>query len=332
MNGRCLIFLPVRNGGAYLDEAIDSVVAQTDPDWTLVVLENASTDDTSSRLARRRDARIVVAPSDGPLPIHRNWHRALGWLTKDDRPDSLVTFIGHDDRLGPDFVRLIKQLATDHPGATVFAAHFKLIDAKGALLRPCRPMPAVESWDELLAALCWGIRDSYGTGYAFRARDYLAVGGIPDLPRLLYADFLLFTRMARLGLKVCAPATACEYRLHVGSASNDISIDAISAQIAALWDFITIVDAEMADFANTDRGRDALNALIARQLIAFDLPAIRRVLPEAAREGLMRLEQRYLASAGGVSLSAWSGRSVNPARDRIERTLRNFVFGVRCLR
>jgi glycosyltransferase involved in cell wall biosynthesis len=56
------ILLAVHNGEEYLDEAIDSVRAQTLTDWELVIADNASTDATPElcRRAAAADARIRV--------------------------------------------------------------------------------------------------------------------------------------------------------------------------------------------------------------------------------------------------------------------------------
>ena len=56
------VLLPVKNGVAYLTEAIDSIVHQTHRDWRLLVLDHGS-QDGSLELAQRiseRDRRIVI--------------------------------------------------------------------------------------------------------------------------------------------------------------------------------------------------------------------------------------------------------------------------------
>jgi glycosyltransferase involved in cell wall biosynthesis len=302
-----IIFLPVRNGGSYLREAIGSIVGQRDPDWRLVVLENASTDDTMDTVASYRDPRISVEAAERPLGICENWGRILTWLERNDGGDELITTIGHDDVLGPDFVGATRALARAHPDATLWQASFDFIDSAGAPIRPCRPVPAVETWEGLAAALCWGIRDSFGTGYVFRARDYRRVGGIPDLPSLLYADHLLFIRLARLGHKVATDAALCRYRLHPGSASNNLSRRTVNHYVEALDGFVAAWDGEFAAFAATEPGRNALACLLGRQLAIFDRRGIRDLLAPANRDRLERLRARFAALSPGVSPAAWAG-------------------------
>jgi glycosyltransferase involved in cell wall biosynthesis len=56
------VLLPVKDGIAFLAEALDSIVAQTFKDWRLIVLEHGSTDGSAELAAEyaRRDRRIVV--------------------------------------------------------------------------------------------------------------------------------------------------------------------------------------------------------------------------------------------------------------------------------
>ena len=69
------IFLPVRNGAAYVREAIESVIAQTNEDWILVVLDNASSDGSAELASGYRHPRIHVHGSAVSLPIWESWHR-----------------------------------------------------------------------------------------------------------------------------------------------------------------------------------------------------------------------------------------------------------------
>ena len=59
---RISVLLPVKNGDAYLGEAIDSVRAQTFADWRLLVLDHGSTDRSRviAEAFAANDARIVV--------------------------------------------------------------------------------------------------------------------------------------------------------------------------------------------------------------------------------------------------------------------------------
>ena len=72
----------------------------------------------------------------------------------------------------------------------------------------------------------------------FRPRDYVAVGGIPNLPLLLHADDLLFARLARFTFKATSRDSQCHYRLHRASTSHRLTPGRIEAQVAAIEDYV----------------------------------------------------------------------------------------------
>ena len=74
---RFSVILPVRNGGNYIKVCVASILAQTYPEFNLVILENCSTDGTPEWLTTLTDPRISVIPAEKPLSIEDNWARIL---------------------------------------------------------------------------------------------------------------------------------------------------------------------------------------------------------------------------------------------------------------
>ena len=58
----------VRNGAPFIREAIDSLLAQTDPHFEVIVVDDGSTDGTAALLAQYADPRLTVAVL---LPVGR---------------------------------------------------------------------------------------------------------------------------------------------------------------------------------------------------------------------------------------------------------------------
>lgn len=77
---RIAVLMPVRNAAASLDEAMESLAAQTFRDWEAVVVDDGSSDDTP-RLLRawtRRDSRVRVLTHRTGRGIVPSLRRALG--------------------------------------------------------------------------------------------------------------------------------------------------------------------------------------------------------------------------------------------------------------
>jgi glycosyltransferase involved in cell wall biosynthesis len=90
------IFIPVYNDGRWLSGAIDSVVAQSHPDWEVVVGDNASQEPIEPIVLEYQDPRIRYHRWDTHVPIDENFNRTAllaryPW----------VQLLGADDRLRP---------------------------------------------------------------------------------------------------------------------------------------------------------------------------------------------------------------------------------------
>jgi len=209
-NHKFSILLPVRNGGEYLKDCVGSILSQTLGDFNLHILDSGSTDGTINWLKVLDDERIVIHLSDEPLSMEANWAR-ITTIEKNE----FMTIIGHDDLLLPDYLRIMDGLIEKHPGASLYQTHFSFINAAGAELRKCQPMPESVTPHEFLEAEINETLDSMGTGYMMRSRDYDAMGGIsPRYPNLIFADYELWMKLTMKGYLATAGEQGFCYRVH----------------------------------------------------------------------------------------------------------------------
>ncbi len=93
---RFSIAIPVRNDARWLAGAIESVLAQTYPNWELVIGDNASTDDIADVLAPYRDSRVRYHFFEKEVGLAANHNRTISLCVND-----WVQTMGADDRLLP---------------------------------------------------------------------------------------------------------------------------------------------------------------------------------------------------------------------------------------
>jgi hypothetical protein len=218
-----------------------------------------------------------------------------------------ATIIGHDDILLPNFLSSIAELITKQPNASLYHSAFDIINEHGNLIRPCRPIPECESYKEFLALRLWGLRDSVGTGYVFRTSDYMKVGGIPDLPSLLYADDILFARLSALSYKAALSKSLCLYRLHRGSTSNQLTYERINNQIFALSKFIQILEKEFPSFMQLREAKIAVASLLAREVLVV-APVIKIFKLNGTISKLLdSIEYKYHIISEGIKYREWLG-------------------------
>jgi glycosyltransferase involved in cell wall biosynthesis len=74
--------MPVYNGAAFLDAALNSILGQASADFEVLVIDDGSTDDSAIRVAARRDARIRLLRQPENLglvaALNRGLDEALG--------------------------------------------------------------------------------------------------------------------------------------------------------------------------------------------------------------------------------------------------------------
>lgn len=211
------IILPVKNGGEYIKDCVRSILAQTLNDFSLEVLDNCSTDGTLEWLQSLNDSRIRVYPSDTPLSIEDNWGRIVK-IPKNE----YMTFLGHDDLLDENFLQEMNTFIPKHPNAAIYQAHIRFIDASGKIIRSGKPMDEVQHAPEFLAFFLAGTLD-LSIGQVFRSSLFDEVGGIPDYPNLLFADFELWMRLLEKGYKASNRSECCSYRIHISSTTTSSS-------------------------------------------------------------------------------------------------------------
>jgi len=203
------IILPVRNGGHYVKECINSILMQTYTGFNLIVLDNASTDGTLEWIRSIKDERVVIHPSAVSLSIEDNWARITS-VPKNE----FITSIGHDDILLPGYLEEMNRLIEANPGAALYQTHFTYIDAQGMPLRECKAMKPFFTAAGFLEHILTLSIDINGTGFMLRSSDYDAIGGIPLYPNLLFADFALWMEATRRGGMAVSPGNHFRYRLH----------------------------------------------------------------------------------------------------------------------
>ena len=171
---RFSFILPVKNGGEYIKECVQSILAQTLQDFNLIILENKSTDGTAEWLQTLNDIRITVIPAETSLSIEENWARILS-IPKNE----FITITGHDDVFDTNYLQVINDLVDQYPAASLYQTHFRFIDAKGKIIRSCLKMDEKQNASDFLSSFLQRKIDVNGTGFMLRSKDYDKLGGIP---------------------------------------------------------------------------------------------------------------------------------------------------------
>ncbi len=125
------IGLPVYNGENFLEQAIQSVLAQTLTDFELIIFDNASIDLTESICRRyvELDKRIVYHRNDKNLGAAANYD-----LCFNHSKGEFFKWAAHDDMIEPDYLEKTVKALQDHPEAIKCVTGVRMIDESGNTL------------------------------------------------------------------------------------------------------------------------------------------------------------------------------------------------------
>ncbi len=197
------IVLPVYNGARYLGQAIESILAQDYVPWELIVVDDASTDETPGIISSfvARDSRItgIRNPENRRLPgsLNAGFARAHGDLLTWTSDDNYYRFAALTE-----MARTLQQ----RPEVDLVYASYTLIDANG------RTRGEVQSCHPKLL----GFRNTVGACFLYRRRVYERLGNYNE-SLFLVEDYEYWVRtMCQFQVARMEANLYC-YRVHDGS-------------------------------------------------------------------------------------------------------------------
>ena len=138
------IGLPVKDGEAYLDEAIRSILGQTYTDLELIISDNASTDRTEEIALgwEADDSRVRYVRNPADIGAAPNFHQCFR-LSR----GKYFKWAAHDDLLHPKYVELCLEALEMSPEVVLAHTTAEQIDADGAVVGQIPNLPDVRSGD-----------------------------------------------------------------------------------------------------------------------------------------------------------------------------------------
>jgi glycosyltransferase involved in cell wall biosynthesis len=128
---RASIGMPVYNGEKYIEQAINSILAQTYLDFELIISDNASTDRTSEicREYSVQDKRVHYVRNPKNLGAAPNYNRAFELSSGE-----YFKWADYDDLIAPDFISKSVEVLDQNPDIVLCFPLVRVIDENGIVL------------------------------------------------------------------------------------------------------------------------------------------------------------------------------------------------------
>lgn len=217
--------MPFYGDPALFRRAVESVVAQTDPNWRLVVVDDVYPDTAPGEwLQALGDERIHYLRNQANLGVSGNFSKCLELVESD-----YFVLMGCDDMLERGYVAEMRTAIAEHPTASYFQPGVTVVDGSGApasplpdrvkrLSRPRRSGVAILSGEKLASSLLRG-NWTYFPSICWNTDVVRQYGFADDFEVVL--DLALQLEIIRGGGSlVVLPDRLFRYRRHAGSVSS----------------------------------------------------------------------------------------------------------------
>ncbi|HTB63405.1 MAG TPA: glycosyltransferase family A protein [Opitutales bacterium] len=209
------ICLPVFNSSERIERCLRAVIAQHGPSREILVVDNASTDDTvvkaRAMLSGVAGARVVV--NDRNIGRIENWNRCLEMAE-----GNYIKFALVNDVLLPGSVAMLLQAAKTEPNAVMICSYQRNMDAMPEFIEPVSTNPKMEIYDSAgaLGRMARNGNDTGAPGGMLIRADVVRRDSLrfrTDIP--FWSDFHFAIELAERGKVVYVDAASYLFDLSV---------------------------------------------------------------------------------------------------------------------
>lgn len=145
------IVMSVYNGSQWLKAAIDSVVQQTYSNWEFIIIDDASSDDSTEIIkSYAADKRFQLIKNNIQQGLTRNLNTGIG-IAKGE----YIARMDADDICLPDRFKKQVEFLSDHTEVSVVSGFVELIDENGISLGEWKDDRKANSWKLIKRMLPW---------------------------------------------------------------------------------------------------------------------------------------------------------------------------------
>ncbi|MFP3464440.1 glycosyltransferase family 2 protein [Leifsonia sp. SIMBA_070] len=286
------IMMPFYGDPDQLRAAVTSVLAQTDPDWRLVVIDDQYPDRTPGEWVQSiGDPRVQYLLNETNLGVSGNFSRSLQLVESEH-----FVLMGCDDELEPGYIAQMRSAVARFPGTSYFQPQVSVISDRGRAVlpladrvkrwsRPSKSHPVILQGERLAVSLLRG-NWTYFPSICWRTEAVRAANGFDPEYEIVLDLALQLTIITRGGTMALLPEPTFRYRRHEASVSSS------TARYGGRFDeerrFFHDVAAHLDAMGWRRAARAARRHVTSRLNAATKLPGAIRVGDRDGRSSLLR--------------------------------------------
>lgn len=224
------IFIPAFNAEKTIQQAIESVLAQSYPNYQLLILNDASTDDTADVInPYAAHPRITVYHHSENLGVTGNWNRGLALCQGD-----LIARLDADDFYAPDYLAQVVALFQKYPEISLVFTGANLFSERLTVELPY-PQSWVKPGKDFLPDLLrrCPVRAS---SVCVKQSCYRQLGGVIEEMAPIHEDWEMWVRIAANGQVGYIAKPLIYYRLlNPNGCTHTAIVNAHSPAACTVW-------------------------------------------------------------------------------------------------
>jgi glycosyltransferase involved in cell wall biosynthesis len=220
MSAKVSVVIPVFNAGKYLQETINSLLAQTYPNIEIIIVNNCSTEDVTIQLLNQLGVKYKVIEST---------IQGLAQARNDGIKEATGEFIlplDADDIIKPTFIESCLDLFRQKPVLALVRTNIELFGAKKGTI-----IFDEYSYSTLLA------RNLMVATSMFKKKDWEKVGGYDNSFNTCFEDWEFWIRLLKNEGKVgTIDETLFNYRIQKGSMMHSLKMNNLKEARKRIWE------------------------------------------------------------------------------------------------
>jgi glycosyltransferase involved in cell wall biosynthesis len=264
------ILVPTYNYGHHIDEALQSALGQTYSDFEIIIIDDASKDNTDEIVQKYlKDPRFSYYKNPVNLGLVENFNNCLTYAR-----GKYIKFLLADDKFEPTLLEKFVPIMEQYPNVTLVTSNREVFgnETKKRVL----PLTGLQNGRKVIFE---SLREGHGnwigepTTVMFRKSDLVRTGNFNPAYYCL-VDWEMWLRLLNIGDCYIIPETLSYFRVHPGQASKKI----LSGYKFTFEDYFFYKEIETNNKYQLDLSSLGINKIIKKRA-TFCAKAMYKVLP-----------------------------------------------------